>query len=128
MNLRSLFAGAALGLIAGACAPAGAADYGGKVRFQKDVPVNFPDFVLTYLGERKVASDRYPRGFIYHDFRLNTPLATQTVSWSSGTGEIGPTHFRVGPKQFALELSRSDKLGPLKTNELVISRASVPVN
>jgi hypothetical protein len=45
------------------------------------------------------------------------------VSWSSGTGDIGPALFRVGSKQFALELSRSDKLGPLKANELVISRA-----
>jgi hypothetical protein len=33
------------------------------------------------------------------------------------------TPFRMSGKQFALELSRSDKLGPLQQNELVISRA-----
>jgi hypothetical protein len=107
-----------------AMAPAsGAAEYGTKVALQKDRPVAFPDFVLTYLGERRVASERFPRGFVFRDFRVAGAVGTQTVSWSAGTGDIGPALFRAGPKSFALELQRSDKLGPLKSDEIVISRA-----
>ena len=121
---RLLLLGFVFGLFTASCAPTGsAADFGAKVEFKKDAPVSFADFVLTYLGERHVSSDRFPRGFTYHDFRVVAASGTQTVSWSSGTGDIGPAPFRVATKQFTLELSRSDKLGPLKTGELVINRA-----
>jgi hypothetical protein len=124
MTRRFCTIGLALGVFLAACAPqAAAAEYGARVGFTKGGAVKFPDFVLTYIGERRVASDRYPRGFLFHDFTVAAPPGSQTVSWSSGTGDIGPKLFRVGPKQFALELSRSDKLGPLKANELVVTRA-----
>jgi hypothetical protein len=124
MTQRLLLLGLVLGVCLTACAPESrAADYGVKVSFKKDVPVKFPDFVLTYLGERKVASDRYPRGFTFHDFRIAAGAGTQTVSWNSGTGDIGPALFQAGSKQFGLELSRSDKVGSLKANEVVITRA-----
>lgn len=111
-------------VLATACAPgSNAADYGAKVAFQKDTPITFPDFSLTYVGERHVASDRYPRGFNFQDFKIVATQGAQTVSWSSGTGDIGPSPFQVGSKHFALELARADKLGPLKSNELVITRA-----
>jgi hypothetical protein len=45
------------------------------------------------------------------------------ISWSSGTGDIGPTIFHVGNEQFWLELKRSDKLGKLKDDELVVSHS-----
>ncbi len=124
MTLRFIFLGLVCGIFVGACVPqSGAADYGARVGFKKDGPISFADFTLTYLGERHVASERYPRGFTYHDFRVAGATGTQTVSWSSGTGDIGPALFRVGSKSFAVELSRSDKLGPLKADEVVISRA-----
>jgi hypothetical protein len=110
-------------VLAGCTGSSRAADYGTKTTFKKAVPVTFPDFVLTYVGERKVASEKFPRGFVYHDFRIAAVPGTQTVSWSSGTGDIGPALFKVGGKNFALELSRSDKLGRLREDEVVISRA-----
>lgn len=107
-----------------ACSPSSkAADYGTKVGFKKGQALQFPDFVLTYVGDRHVASDRYPRGFDYRDFRVVAGKESQTVSWSAGTGDIGPALFKVGAKQFGLELARSDKLGKLSENEVVISRA-----
>jgi hypothetical protein len=42
------------------------------------------------------------------------------VSWSSGTGDIGPVQFEIDGKRFLLELRQSDKLGKLQGNELVI--------
>ena len=124
MTRRICTFGLALTVFIASCAPRSeGAEYAAKVGFTRGGAVKFPDFVLTYIGERHVASDRFPRGFTFHDFKVAAPPAPQTVSWSSGTGDIGPAMFRVGAKKFALELRRSDKLGPLKAKELVITRA-----
>ena len=124
MNSHLLLSGLLVSLFIAACGPASrAADYDAKSSFKKDAPINFPDFTLTYVGDRHVASDKYPRGFNCRDFRVAAGATTQTVSWSAGTGDIGPAVFRVGAKEFWLELVRSDKLGPLKPDELVVSPA-----
>ncbi len=99
-----------------------AADFGTKVAYQKDTPVQFGAFGLTFLGERRVASEKFPRGFLYYDFRVTSPHGTQTISWSLGTGDIGPLPFKVGSDGFELELRLSDKLGRLKEGEMVVSR------
>ncbi|RBP42561.1 hypothetical protein DES53_106270 [Roseimicrobium gellanilyticum] len=98
----------------------GSASYGTKVKFSKGSPITFPDFELKYVGTRKVSSSTYPRGFLYHDFEVSRSSASKTVSWSSGTGDIGPAIFQFDGKEFWLELSRSDKLGKLADNEVVI--------
>jgi hypothetical protein len=100
-----------------------AADLGAKVTYKKDTPLQFATFTLTYIGERRVVTEKFPPGMTFYDFRVTSSHGTQTISWTSGTGDIGPTLFRVGDEQFALELKRSDKLGKLKENELVVSRA-----
>ncbi len=116
-----------LGLCAGmftltgsAAGVAGAATYGAKVKYQKGQSLGFADFEVTYLGARKVSSPTYPRGFVYHDFEVSRGSSKKTVSWTSGTGDIGPTAFAFGGRSFLLELSRSDKLGWLAAGELVI--------
>jgi len=59
---------------------------------------------------------------VVYDFRVKSAQGEQTISWSAGTGDIGPTLFRVGSEQYALELKHSDKLGSLNDGELVVSR------
>lgn len=95
--------------------------YGTKVSFKQGVPLKFPDFTLTYIGERRVSSKQYPRGFLNHDFVASTKSARITLSWSAGTGDIGPAVFTIAGKEFWLELTRSDALGRLKSDELVVS-------
>lgn len=85
--------------------------------------MQFGNFTLTFTGERRVVTEKFPPGMIFYDFRVTSPAGNQTISWSSGTGDIGPAVFKVGGEQFWLELKRSDKLGKLKDNELVVSRA-----
>ena len=121
MKLRSALRVLALGFVLGFPVVVQAADYRAKVSFKKGAPVTFRDFVLTYLGERRVSSEKFARGFLVHDFQVTSLAGKQTVSWSSGTGDIGPTAFRVGRAGFQLELSRSDRLGRLQPDELVIS-------
>jgi len=124
MSIHVLRRFAGLLLLVALAVPAGfGADFGTKVAFKQDAAVSFSTFTVTYLGERRVASDKYPRGFVLYDFRITSAHGTQTISWSAGTGDIGPALFRVGGDGFALELVRSDKLGRLEKNEMVVSRA-----
>ena len=97
------------------------ATYGSKVKFSADRTLRFPDFELTYLGKRRVTPPQYPRGWWIHDFKVLSKGDEQTVSWSAGTGDIGPTPFKVSGGLFQIELSRSDKLGPLREDEMVVS-------
>ena len=103
------------------CASDAPAAYGAKTRFTKGKPIRFPDFELKFTGERRVPSPQFPRGFVFHDFAATTKTERVAVSWSSGTGDIGPTAFTIAGKRFRLELSRSDTAGRLKPDELVVS-------
>ena len=114
-----------LGLFSGFCGGNRTGDsaqrfYGDKIKFRQNSPIEFTDFNLTYIGERSVASDKFPRGFIYRDFKVYAGDAEQTISWSSGTGDIAPTRFTVGGRNYELELAMSDKLGKLAEDEMVV--------
>lgn len=108
----------------GACGASGPgpARYGARVVFREGTPIRFRDFTLTFVGERHVAFPEYPRGFDYHDFRIASGTESFVVSWSSGTGEIGPASFSVAGRPFLLELVVSERRGQLKEDELVVTR------
>ncbi len=98
-----------------------AADYGKKVSFSKGAALVFPDCDLTFTGTRTVASPVYPRGFLFYDFAVKSGGKTGTVSWTSGTGEIGPQVFELNGKRFVLELGASKAFqGWLKQDQLVL--------
>lgn len=97
-----------------------AVKFGEKIKFSQNVPLEFEDLTFVYTGERRVSSDKFPNGFLYQDFKARTEKDEKTVSWSSGTGDIAPTAFELGGKNYELELKISDKLGKLAENELVI--------
>jgi len=115
--LACLFASASW---SGATTPDGAA-YGARVKFSVGRTLHFPDFDLTYVGKRHVTPPQYPRGWWIHDFKVRAKSGEQTVSWSAGTGDIGPTRFKVNGTDFQIELSRSDNLGVLREDEVVVS-------
>ena len=98
-----------------------AAAYGAKVKFSVGRTVRFPDFDLTHVEKRRVTPAQYPRGWWVYDFKVRTKNDEQTVSWSAGTGDIGPTRFKVNGIDFQIELSHSDKLGALTEDEMVVS-------
>ena len=113
-----------VGLVACMAAPAPvAAEYGLVYPFRTGAVLRYPDFTLTYIGERRVSSDVFANGFLNHDFSVSTTSDTNTISWSAGTGDIGPTAFVVGSERYLLELERSDTLGDLPENSLVVHRA-----
>jgi hypothetical protein len=96
------------------------AAYGMRVKYKAGQKIDFPDFTVEYLGERRKTLPVYPRGFLYYDFKITRGKADKVVSWTTGTGIIDPTDFEFDGKRYHLELRRSEKLGELKDNELVI--------
>jgi hypothetical protein len=96
------------------------ASYGTRVKYRAGQKIEFPAFTVEYVGERRESVSVYPRGFLYYDFKVNNGKTEKMVSWTTGTGVIDPTDFEIDGKHYQLELRRSDKLGKLKENELVI--------
>jgi len=99
----------------------GIAAYGSKVIFKAAHTLRFPDFELIHAGKRRVAGPKYPRGWWIYDFTARNKDVAKTVSWSAGTGDIGPTRFDINGHFFQIELARSEKLGPLRQDEMVVS-------
>jgi len=102
------------------------ASYGTRVKCQAGQKIEFPDFTVEYVGERRKSLPVYPRGFLYYDFKVSKGKAEKMVSGTTGTSVIDPTDFDIGGKHYQLELRHSDKLGKLNDNELVIWQAKPP--
>ena len=100
------------------------AAYGTRVKYRLGEKIEFSDFTIEYLGERRKSLPVYPKGFLYYDFKVSSGKTEKAVSWTTGTGVIDPTDFEIDGKHYQLELRHSDKLGKLKEDELVIWQAS----
>ena len=100
------------------------ASYGTRVKYRAGQKIEFPDFTVEYVGERRKSLPVYPRGFLYYDFKVSRGKSEKVISWTTGTGIIDPTDFEFDRKRYHLELRRSEKLGKLNDNELVIWQGS----
>jgi hypothetical protein len=115
-------------VLTGAAASAAADDEGKScfncaVRYAKDEIIAFDGFTLEFLGRRPQptpANGQHVRLGDCYDFRVVAPAKTETICWSSGTGEIGPRPFRAGSRCLLLELRRSDTVGKLDDGQLVV--------
>jgi len=97
-------------------------NYGEIITYEKDKALEFPDFSIKYTGERKEEVPQYAQGyFIYYDFEISTDNKSDIVSWSSGTGSIGPKYFNFNNQDYVLEKGASilqEKV--LQNDEIVI--------
>ena len=94
------------------------------MKYRAGQKIEFPDFTVEYVGERWQSTPAYPRGFLYYDFKVSRGKSEKVISWTTGTGIIDPTDFEFDGKRYHLELRRSEKLGKLNDNELVIWQGS----
>jgi hypothetical protein len=104
------------------------ASYGTRVRYRTGEKIEFPNFTVESIGERRKTLPVYPRGFLYYDFEVSKEKTEKIVSWTTGTGVIDPLDFDIGGKHYQLELRHSDKLGNLKENGLVIWQGNFRVH
>ncbi|MFZ5572315.1 MAG: hypothetical protein ACOZF0_18095 [Thermodesulfobacteriota bacterium] len=100
--------------------------YGLPVAYSRDRTIRYPDFALRFEGIRHVVSPAYPRGFRCYDFEIRSSSRAEVhVTWSAGTGELGPVAFSIDAQAYFLELkANSLATDPgkqwLKDNELII--------
>ena len=91
------------------------------MRFAKNRVVEFRDFAVRYLGERRVKSPIFKPGFLFYDFEVTGRGGKQTVSWSSGTGLIDATSFKVDGRPYELELRATvARKGWMRDDEMVV--------
>jgi hypothetical protein len=92
--------------------------YGEKVSYTSGRELKFPDFSIKFAGQREVTGA--PVRMTFYDFEVSKGETKKKISWSSGTGDIGPTFFEIGGESFVLELSQSDLLKSIGEGNLVI--------
>ena len=100
------------------------ADYGEETPFAAGRTVQYPDFALEYVGQHRVTSDVYPRGFLYYDFLASHDGIVQDVAWTDGTGEIGPVDFTFDGAAYTLEVIDRDGMGPFTAGQVVVRKAT----
>ena len=96
------------------------ADYGQEIPFAVGRKVQYPDFALEYVGQHRVTSDVYPRGFLYYDFRVSRDGLVQDVAWTDGTGEIGPVDFVFDGAAYTLEVTERGGMEPFAAGRVVV--------
>jgi len=103
--------------------------YGERTKFQKDVPLQFPDLQLVYRGQRRFESSVRKNAFTYvEDFEANQGDHQVEVSYSHGfPGIIQPKEFTIKGQSFVLEMEltisiKDPKSSWLKEDELILWR------
>jgi hypothetical protein len=82
-------------------------NYGDKVVLDLNVPVEYPDFTVEFLGEEKrdVGVEWNKSGdkaFTYYKYKVKSGDYENEILWGSGTGLIVPQKFTVNGKSFSL--------------------------
>ena len=100
------------------------AHYGRWETYSLTESLIYPDFKILFTGSEEGAfypnSTSHRMGRVYK-FAVSGGASKTTVSWSSGTGDIGPSLFEVGGKKFFLEMFKSNHLKlPALENQIAI--------
>ncbi len=129
--MRWMCVGLLLLLGFGSLCEGGSDPYGRPVPYALNADTRFPDLTVRFIGVRREYPKVYPRGFPVYDFEIISTQGTRvTVSWSSGTGQLGPVAFSVDGVEYFLEL-KADSLATdpakrwLKENELILWKKDV---
>jgi hypothetical protein len=84
--------------------------YGRWQTYSAAEPLVYPDLTVRFTGYGPQNIDSgVPMGQVFQ-FLVSDGTSETTVSWSMGTGDIGPELFEIGSKRFFLEMVRSDHL------------------
>lgn len=112
-------------LVLGACTLAvGYTDgeYGKKLSYMTGRTIILPDFSIEYVGDHRVATPQYPRGFLYRDFQVKHGDRAETVSWTDGTGVLGPIEFTFNGAGYTLELANPQTVGTVGYGTMIVEK------
>ena len=99
-----------------------------KTYYAKNKTINLPYFTVEYLGERKENYGMKQNVFLYHDFKIKKAKEEKIISWSSGTGDIGPEYFEFEEKPYTIELQYANTFKKLQNNEIVICKSEKKIS
>jgi hypothetical protein len=106
--------------------PSMKAEMGKPQKFQKDVPVHYPDFTVTYKGGRMDPNQK-PRPMGYDDFEISAGNEKKTVSWTSGSGDISAAGFKWNGRWYTLDLVKGSLVvKPNWDEEFVVAVEKAP--
>ena len=77
------------------------ASYGTRVQYRPGQKIEFPDFTVEYVGDRRKSVSLYPRGFLYYDFKVIKGKAEKMVSWTTGRRDWIP-RLEIDGKRYLL--------------------------
>lgn len=85
-------------------------NYGEKVNYSNGKEIKYPDFTVKFSGthEKGFPLPDSATKMVFYDFQVTKGDKKQTVSWSSGTGDIAPSFFYVDGVDYVLEMKQSD--------------------
>jgi hypothetical protein len=102
------------------------ANYREKVKFSRDTWIEFPDFDLLYLGMGVSTGGGMHVPIKSYYFKIVKGREENIISWTAGTGVIGPIPFEFNNNDYMIEMELMsfgrDGVDKLGRNELSISR------
>jgi hypothetical protein len=105
------------------------AAYGTKVPFAQNRPIQFPDFLLQYIGSNDVPGPNNAKwSMTFYNFTISSGTEQNKISYSSGSGVVFPNPFSFHGAKYTIEMYYSAALGKLAGNELVITKTANPGN
>lgn len=84
---------------------ASSAKYGRWEKYALNVELSYPDFKLTFLGEKKV--NLGPLFSKRYEFEVKNQKESKRIFWSPGAGDIAPTIFSLSGQEYVLEMYAS---------------------
>lgn len=96
--------------------------YGRWEKYSTESALQLPDFELYYMGTAPGAHVRIGstmRWGIVYKFEAKKGDERVPLTWSSGLGDIGPTSFEIGGRNYFLEMVRSDFLSDQAPDDTV---------
>jgi hypothetical protein len=97
--------------------PVGA--YGTRVKYIEGEKVQFPDFILKYMGTSQEKDKNFPSGVTVYNFRVRKGDERRSIGWV-GASKPQPLKFKFQDVQYSLERVNSQKLGKLADDEVVV--------
>lgn len=94
--------------------------YGTEVIYHLDEQLQFPDFAVTFQGERSEPVDIAPGKFVYFDFKISNGDLQEKVSWTPGTGALSPVKFIFNGQTYLLNHGFIHTLGPPMVNTVTV--------
>ncbi|HEX8234594.1 MAG TPA: hypothetical protein VF600_01440 [Abditibacteriaceae bacterium] len=93
--------------------------YGAKVKYVEGEKVQFPDFILKYMGTSQEKDKNFPSGVTVYNFRVRKGDERRSIGWVAAS-KPAPLKFKFQEGEYSLERVNSQKLGKLADDEVVV--------